>query len=145
MVLRRRPSVKNPPESRRPGKNPCPPDFMERLIERFFLLDAAKHQLIGPTDQAGEMDLTPLTSRGQLVGYLGYVPITRITNDRHLHFLKEQRLAYIMVAGIIVLLSGLLSLLLARRLVRPLGQPGQGHAHPDRWGFFLPGAGYHDG
>jgi two-component system sensor histidine kinase BaeS len=55
-----------------------------------------------------------------VVGWLGYVPATGLGDDRQLRFLKEQRLAFVLVAGIVVLLAAALSLLLARRLVRPL-------------------------
>ncbi len=114
-----------PSTGEKPGKKPLPPRFMERLIERVFLLDSAGDRLIGPAGSTEDMDLTPLTHGGELIGYLGYRPLEQITEDRHLLFLKEQKLAYILVAGIIVLLSGLLSLLLARRLVRPLANLAQ--------------------
>lgn len=109
------------PLEERPAKNDMPPHLARQLFERFFLFDGDEKLLIGKSGlSTDQMMLTPLTSSGQTVGFLGYVPIENITDDRHLHFLKEQKLTFIIVAAIIVLLSGLLSLLFARHLVRPL-------------------------
>lgn len=110
-----------PPAAHRNENKPFPPPpFIQDLPERYFLLDSNHNQLIGPTMHFGERAVTPLHYRGQIVGYLGYFPIKKLTDDRHLHFLHEQKQAFIMVAGIIVVLSGFLSYLLTRKLVRPL-------------------------
>ncbi|MBN2645746.1 MAG: HAMP domain-containing protein [Desulfuromonadaceae bacterium] len=104
-----------------PGPGPAPP-FMPHRPERFFLLDAQRQPLIGGGAMEDSLKLTPLHCRDELIGYLGYQPIQQLTEDRHLHFLREQKLTFILVALIIVVVSALLSLLLARRLVQPLSQ-----------------------
>jgi two-component system sensor histidine kinase BaeS len=48
------------------------------------------------------------------------LPRKELSEPHQEHFLKEQRLAFAMVAGIVLLLATGLSLLLSKRLVRPL-------------------------
>ncbi len=98
-----------------------PPPFILHYDERFLLFDAARVLLIGVPGDTAEINRTPLKSNGKVVGFLGHRPLQKLTDNRHLTFLHEQKSTFILVALIIVLLSAGLSLLLARRLVRPLG------------------------
>ena len=109
-----------PPEEKSPRSKGLPPHMVDDFTERFSLFDA-NHKLLTPdTGHKGNREITPLLSDGKEVGFLGFVPMTKLTDDRHLHFLKEQTTTFLLVAGIIVLLSSISSFLLARRLVRPL-------------------------
>jgi two-component system sensor histidine kinase BaeS len=57
-----------------------------------------------------------------VVGYLGLLPRTNISDAPHQRFLKEQKLAFALIAGVVVVLAAGLSFVLARRLVRPLSE-----------------------
>lgn len=120
------PAPRTPPSSQRHDTPPAPPKqtrFMRGFATRLFLLDANRKLVAGrhiATSASDAADTTPLLDQGRVVGYLGFVPNTRLADDRQLRFLKEQKLAFILVASIVVLLAAGLSLLLARRLVRPL-------------------------
>jgi two-component system sensor histidine kinase BaeS len=102
----------------RPG--PGPPQIDRRFDERLFLLNADRKVLIGHAGVTADNSATPLTYQGKVVGYLGLLPRTNVSEAPQQLFLKEQKLAFSLVAGVVVLLSTALSLILARRLVRPL-------------------------
>ena len=105
-------------EGRRP---PGPPPHLGRgFAVRVVLLDAGKAPVVGPAAIPGNMELKPLRHRDRVVGYLGLLPRRRLSDERQLRFLKEQKLALSLVAGMVVLLASGLSLPLANRLVRPI-------------------------
>lgn len=111
-----------PPKPNGAGQGPPPgppPHMVRSLDQRLFLLDAERRVLIGHAVPAGSA-FTPLFHRGQVVGYLGLLPRQELSGPPQERFLREQRLAFALVAGIIILLATGLSLLLSRRLVRPL-------------------------
>ncbi|HYS43113.1 MAG TPA: ATP-binding protein [Geobacteraceae bacterium] len=105
-------------EGRRP---PGPPPHLGRgFAVRVVLLDAGKTPVVGPAAIPGNMELKPLRHHDRAVGYLGLLPRRRLSDERQLRFLKEQKLALSLVAGMVVLLAAGLSLPLANRLVRPI-------------------------
>ena len=116
------------PDGQQPGRfsngkpRPLPPHLTQHFDQRIFLLDADRKALIDhgtvPLDNA----VTPLLYQGKTVGYLGLLPRTNTLDTPQRRFLREQKSAFALIAGAVVLLSALLSLLLARRLVRPLGE-----------------------
>jgi two-component system, OmpR family, sensor histidine kinase BaeS len=103
-------------------RGPLPPHLARHFDQRLFLLDADRKALIDHGEVPADNAMTPLLYQGTVVGYLGLLPRTNITDAPHQRFLREQKSAFALVAGAVVLLSALLSLLLARRLVRPLGE-----------------------
>ena len=109
--------------SKEPTHRSVPPHLINYLSQRFCLLDASGQQLAGP--QLGEeprQSLSLSSADGQLIGTLSYIPTRRLTDHRHLHFLKDQQRAFIAVMGFIVVISATVSFLLARRLLRPVRQ-----------------------
>jgi two-component system sensor histidine kinase BaeS len=113
------PPEKEPQAALPPEPRPLPPHVKRRFAQRLFLLDTRRQLVAGRQDDSAAT-LVPLMHGGALVGYLGYVPATGLGDDHQLRFLKEQRLAFVLAAAIVVLLAAGFSLLLARRLVRPL-------------------------
>ncbi|MDD2272964.1 MAG: ATP-binding protein [Desulfuromonadaceae bacterium] len=99
---------------------PMPPHLALHFDQRLFLLDANRKALVDhgavPLDNA----VTPLLYQGKTVGYLGLLPRTNTLDTPQRRFLREQKSAFALVAAAVVLLSSILSFLLARRLVRPL-------------------------
>jgi two-component system, OmpR family, sensor histidine kinase BaeS len=55
-----------------------------------------------------------------VVGYLGMRPRQRLTDTHQLMFVQQQELATAMIAGVMLLISALISLPLANRLVLPI-------------------------
>ena len=113
----------SPPE-RFGGDKPLalPPHMVRHFDQRLFLLDADRKALIYHGEVPSDNAVTALHYQGKVVGYLGLLPRLNIADTPHQRFLREQKSAFALVAGAVVILSALLSLLLARRLVRPLGE-----------------------
>jgi len=122
-----------PPEGRRDGEHPPPPPGdaghppdhpppgeVRNYVMRVFLLDARKQPLYGPGSFPASVELVPVSSPKGVVGYLGLLPHRRLSDERQLRFLKEQKLALGLVGGVVLLLATGLSFPLANRLVRPV-------------------------
>jgi len=103
-----------------PPIKPLPPHVAGQFIHRLFLLDAQKRVLLGEVQLPADYEATPLRHNNRVVGYLGLVPLTKLSAPPERRFLKELQVAFILVAGIIVVLAAGLSFLLTRRLVQPL-------------------------
>lgn len=104
----------------RPLPEHLPPRMANLFVMRLLLLDADRRPVFGPHEKAGEVDLMPLTHNGDVVGYLGLVPKKRFSDVRQLRFIREQKLAFGLVAALMLVVSALLALPLANRLVRPI-------------------------
>jgi len=107
-------SPKPRPEGTKPSPRPQP--FERRVL----LLDAARLPLFGPGERAGEVDLRPLRLEGMTVGYLGLLPRQSAYDVHQLQFVRQQKLALALIAGVTLMISALIALPLAKRLVRPI-------------------------
>ncbi|HKK01141.1 MAG TPA: HAMP domain-containing protein, partial [Desulfuromonadales bacterium] len=108
------------------GQVPSPPEVppprrhRHHFDSRVVLLDAAQHPVFGPSEELGRLPLKPLEVDGKVVGYLGLLPLRHLSDTHQVRFLKEQGVALLLVAGLMALVTILLSLPLANRLLRPL-------------------------
>lgn len=102
-----------------PGR-PLPPHLARHFDQRLFLLDVDKKVLISQVAVPAGSEATPLLHQGKIVGYLGLLPRRELSEPHQERFLREQSLAFALVAGVVLLLATGLSLLLSKRLVRPL-------------------------
>jgi two-component system sensor histidine kinase BaeS len=102
-----------PPEGRLPG-----PAY--RFESRVLLLDAEGSRILGPGGALPDLTRTPLRHDGTVVGYLALLPQKELSDVHQLRFVQQQKLALALVGLVVLLVSTLLSLLLARRLVRPI-------------------------
>lgn len=109
-------------QGRRERPEPPPPGMAHLFELRVQLLDSAGTHLAGPPQPLPAEGMIPLHYQGQRIGALGLLPQKNLADAHQLRFLKEQKLALAQVAGLTLLVSALLSLPLARRLVRPLRQ-----------------------
>lgn len=98
-----------------------PPRYKYRFDTRVWLLDAERNKIIGPPDQpSDQVDFQRLKSGGEVVGYLGIRPRQRLTDTHQLLFVKQQKLAMGLIAGVMLLISAIISLPMANRLVLPI-------------------------
>jgi two-component system sensor histidine kinase BaeS len=111
-----------PPPNRDKGRDagPFSPPFPRGFDMRFFLLNAGKKPLFAQADIPDKASLKPLRYHDRIIGYVGLLPRQRLSDERQLRFLKEQRLALGLVGGVVLLLAAGFSLPLANRLVRPI-------------------------
>lgn len=107
-------------ERRRERLEPPPPGMAHLFELRVQLLDSAGRHLAGSLQPLPAAELIPLYYQGQKIGALGLAPQKNLADAHQLRFLKEQKLTLAQVAGLTLLVSALLALPLARRLVRPL-------------------------
>ena len=118
-----RPRRGGPNTSSPEGKDshpPLPPHLRRGFVMRVFLLDAGKQPLVGPTDIPVNTVTKALQYQNRVVGYLGLLPRKQLSDEHQVRFLKEQKFALALVAGMVVLVAAGFSLLLAQRLVRPI-------------------------
>jgi two-component system sensor histidine kinase BaeS len=98
--------------------------FMEQpphhFAQRLLLLDPEKKVLIGQAAALGDTKLIPLKNGGTTVGFLGIRPQTRLPDRPHRRFMEEQKVAFVIAAGLVVLLSAVVALFLATILMKPL-------------------------
>lgn len=107
------PEGEAPPPRVRMGMGPGGP-FHRRLV----LLDERKRPLFGPAESAGGLSLKPIVHDGATVGYVGLVPPRIVSDARQMRFVREQRQTFALIALAVVLAAALLSLPLARQMVR---------------------------
>jgi len=115
-------SPDGPPPNHIPGENhgPMPPLISHNFDQRLYLLDSNKNVLIKHAEVTVGNTVTPLLYQGRVVGYLGLSPRQIISDAPQQRFLREQKLSLGLTAGVVVLLASALSLLLAKRLVKPI-------------------------
>lgn len=87
---------------------------------RVLLLDADRHPVILPRGATPQVETEALKHNGRVVGYLGLLPRPRTYDTQQLQFVQQQRLALTLIAATALLISALIALPLAGRLVRPI-------------------------
>ncbi|MDO3378503.1 ATP-binding protein [Geoalkalibacter halelectricus] len=87
---------------------------------RVLLLDGDRRPLLAAPEPAAAVDLRPLRQAGHPIGYLGLVPRQTTFDTYQVQFVRQQELALALIAGATLLISALIALPLAQRLVRPL-------------------------
>jgi two-component system sensor histidine kinase BaeS len=88
------------------------------FIRRVVLLDAGKERVVGPPEQAADMMWKPLEHDGKTVGYVGVLPPRIVSDLRQMRFVREQKNAFALIALAMALVAALLSVPLARQMVR---------------------------
>jgi two-component system sensor histidine kinase BaeS len=103
-----------------PPPREAQPGLAHRFELRVVLLDAAHQPVFGPAQGLGNSPLIPLQYQDKTIGYLGLAAPPKPLDLHQLRFVKQQTLALALIAGISLLVSVLLTLPLAKRLVRPI-------------------------
>jgi len=96
------------------------PTSAHRFEQRVVLLNAEHQPVFGPVQGLDKNSLRPLRYQSQTIGYLGLAAPPRPLDLHQLRFVKQQTLALGLIAAISLLVSILLTLPLAKRLVRPI-------------------------
>jgi len=99
------------------------PDFPERLqfLKRLFLLDGQKSRVVGAiTSENGQYRLEAVEVAGEVVGWIGFVPLRAELPWTARRFLRNQ--ARMLLASLVValLLAGIIGFLLARHIADPV-------------------------
>jgi two-component system sensor histidine kinase BaeS len=88
------------------------------FFRRVVLLDEGKNRILGPAAAPGNLSLKPLVHDKATVGYLGLLPPRIVSEARQMRFVEEQKQAFALTALAVVVVAALLSIPLARQMVR---------------------------
>lgn len=119
------PEDASPPDRRRmragrAGMGPprFSPDPGGGFLRRVVLLDEGKNRIFGFAALPQDLPLKPLMRDGKTVGYLGLLPPRIVSDARQMRFVQEQKQAFALIALAVVVVAALLSVPLARQMVR---------------------------
>jgi len=87
---------------------------------RLLLLDENLEPIFGNIGEKKGERPAPLTHQGKVVSYLLYHPREEISEVHQIKFVKQQELAMLLIAMVILFLAVVFSLFVTRRLVRPI-------------------------
>jgi two-component system, OmpR family, sensor histidine kinase BaeS len=87
---------------------------------RLIVLDQNRTAVLGFNPNNENVNFHPIMGGGRTVGYVGLLSPKHFLHPIQVQFLRQQRLALSIAAAGIVLVVMVISLLLARRLVRPI-------------------------
>ncbi len=99
---------------------PLPADVPSHFFPRVFLLDKDQHHLLGYESAGERSDVIPIMYQNQAVGYLGVHPARNISDTHQLVFVKQQKVAILLVALAGFLIAAGLSMPIAYRMTRPI-------------------------
>lgn len=101
-----------------PPNRPPPPRF--NFLRRLQVLDTKKQVVFGHYEALPNEILRPLYHDSQIVGWVGLRPHEVITDNLALSFQAQQHHSYILIAALAVVISVLVSWVLARQLLNPI-------------------------
>ncbi len=102
------------PRAARQPQDPLDPGSRLRLFDTDDIL------IFGPPRVEGKETRRPIPWQGETVGFLALRSAAIVSDDLALAFQTGQRRNYVLIAVLALLLSALASLVLARRLLRPI-------------------------
>lgn len=94
--------------------------YARHFEKRIALLDAKRHPVFGIVADNTDVYFRTLLHRGQTIGYLTLQPEKNLDDASQFRLLKQQKLAFALVGLGVIIAAAIFSLLLARRLVRPI-------------------------
>ena len=87
---------------------------------RSTLYDAERNVIVGPHHLAEQQVFSPIEVKGQLVGWLGVVPLKEVVASQDLSFLKQQSRAIYGFMACLIAFAIIVSLFLTRHLIKPV-------------------------
>lgn len=93
-----------------------------RRPTRVVVLDKNKQILFGVTRDINELELKPIKSKGNLIGYLGSIPSRRLIDYYDLSFSERQGREFILIALVTIVGATILLMPLSRNLVKPINR-----------------------
>jgi two-component system sensor histidine kinase BaeS len=107
-----------------PGMNEYgqrPPPFNARQTGGpIIILNAAKEPILGSYSAEEKVNFQPIIANGEIVGYVGLLSPKNFLHPMQMQFLSQQKLVLALSAAGMVLVAILISLPLARRVIKPI-------------------------
>ena len=88
--------------------------------KRIIVQDSGRNIVLAPAKIPSTVNFRPLLHDQETIGYLGLAPRKDLADANQLRFVREQKLAMFLIAGLMLVVSALLALPLASRMVRPI-------------------------
>lgn len=115
------PPLHGKPRPPQASQMPPPPGGPDRIGPRLMLLDNDKQKIIGGLPARDKrMALHPMHYQSRVIGYLGVIPVKELSDAGDLLFVEQQTVSFILVTGVMILLSLLVSLSITSHLLRPI-------------------------
>jgi two-component system sensor histidine kinase BaeS len=102
------------------GGRPPPSEQRQNLPSRIIFLNERKQTIFGHLKDDENYAYVPIIYQDKEVGWLTAPPYKEITDDFNLSFVEAQNKHFLMVCGLLIILSACVSLPLSARLVRPV-------------------------
>jgi len=93
-----------------------------RRPTRLVVLDKNKQVLFGVARDINELELKPIKTNGNLIGYLGSIPSRRLMDYFDLSFSERQGREFILIALVTIFGATILLMPLSRNLVKPINK-----------------------
>lgn len=122
----RKPEKDRRADNHRKGPGDIPPIGLNILTDHFVLLDRDKSFIVGRRDMEITEEFFPVTHEKKIVGYIGFVPTKDLLNEKQRRIIRELESTLLTLGGVIILLSAVIALLFARKMVRPIKQLASG-------------------
>jgi len=114
---------KNKKSNRKPpihNGRPRPPPPHARIAKRLVLTDANNQVLHGHISKTHEPNWQEITHNNEIVGYVGLNRLTRLEDQFDQAFEREQKKSFALAGLSMVMLSAILAVPLASRIVKPI-------------------------
>jgi two-component system sensor histidine kinase BaeS len=105
---------------REAGRPAAPSSDVHHSNGPLVILDANKKTVFGSYPRDEDVNFLPISANGKVVGYAGLLSLKHFLHPVQVHFLSQQKLTLAFAAAGMVLVVVLISLPLARRLVKPV-------------------------
>ncbi|MGB0468268.1 MAG: ATP-binding protein [Pontibacterium sp.] len=93
---------------------------------RITLFDAERQPVLGPGNQQPERYWIAIKTEGVTSGWLGFLPVSIVTDQLAQRFMEQQKNSFTLVALVVLLLSVLVAAMLARFFLQPIHRVVQG-------------------
>ncbi|WP_051303260.1 ATP-binding protein [Psychromonas aquimarina] len=90
--------------------------------QRMSLYDSSKKVIVGRKELSGHSRIEPVISGGKTVGWVGLAVSNALEDNPAAEFLQQQFKTYLLIAGIVLLISVFTAIMLAKHLAAPIKQ-----------------------
>ncbi|WP_157601267.1 ATP-binding protein [Psychromonas ossibalaenae] len=115
------PNERRPRQEPRQGKWDTSAAFL-KTGQRMSLYDSSKNVIVGRKELSGHSRIEPVISGGKTVGWVGLAASNALEGSPAAEFLQQQFKTYFLIAGIVLLISVITAIMLAKHLTAPIKQ-----------------------
>ena len=114
------------------GRGPAPERGLRPPPPRLVILDIDKSPVFGKYNENRPYNLRPIKHHEQTIGWLAIPKRREITEGFELTFIKQQRRAFILISGLVLVITFIIGWPLARHFLKPIRKITQGVSELNR-------------